>query len=496
MARATQAGIAAAQSLERVNRAARDPSLRVLLSGGAVLTMDTAIGDLPRGDVLIAGSTIEDVGVGLADRLAGNVEVVDVSGAIVMPGMHDTHRHCWETQLRRLFPDVDLGQYIDAVMVDLSAHYRPNDVHVATRLSAAAALDSGITCVMDYFHNSRSVEHADAAVEAWLSSGMRAAHAPAPPMMGDWDEQWPDDLYRLKSRYFSSDDQLVTLRVGLASPIPQIGEPVALGPNGIRRARELGIGMSVDGFFGPVAGSALGNFAEQGLLGEDMTFIHCQDIGRDAWQRIADAGAHVSLATTSDTNLRISSADCPVQDALDCGIRPSLSIDVECSLSSDMFTQMRAVLAAQRASLARRAFDGEVDLPEPLSVHDVLAFATIDGARANGLATKTGSLTPGKQADLIVLGADDVNNMPLNHAAATVVLGADGRNVEAVFVAGRVQKWGGRLVGFDPVELNAEAVASRDYLLGRAGRSVDALGAFAARPARPAAVTPLGGRNE
>jgi cytosine/adenosine deaminase-related metal-dependent hydrolase len=171
----------------------------------------------------------------------------------------------------------------------------------------------------------------------------------------------------------------------------------------------------------------------------------------------------------------------PVQKALDMGLRPSLSVDVECSLSTDLFTQMRVVLNIQRMQAFARINAGDEDAPAPITVRDVLMFATVDGARANGLLHRSGTITPGKDADLVVISADEINNLPLNHAAATVVLGADARNVEAVLVAGAVRKWGGRIVGHDIDRVRSRITASRDYVMAQAGLQLDVVGP-ASRP--------------
>lgn len=123
----------------------------------------------------------------------------------------------------------------------------------------------------------------------------------------------------------------------------------------------------------------------------------------------------------------------PIQKFLDRGLRPSLSVDVETNVPSDMFNQMRSVLALQRASAMAEG-------KPPLSTAEVLACATIEGARANGLDSEVGTLTPGKQADLILLRTDRINVSPLNDAATAVVTGMDTGNVDTVLIAGRVMK--------------------------------------------------------
>jgi cytosine/adenosine deaminase-related metal-dependent hydrolase len=194
-----------------------------------------------------------------------------------------------------------------------------------------------------------------------------------------------------------------------------------------------------------------------------------------AWELIADNGVSVSIPTTSDAQIGIWEAVPAIQPALDHGIRPSLSVDVEVVLGSDMFTQMRTLMSIQRMMTFNRRYLGEQDYPAPLGTKDVLELATVQGARTNGLIGTTGTITPGKQADLVVITADDWNTLPLNNAYGTVVTAADTRNVEAVFVAGRVRKWAGRLVGHHLAPVRALVEQSREHLLSDAGFELDIL---------------------
>lgn len=455
---------------ERVLRTAEDPHRVVLLRGACVLTMSPEIGDFDRADVLIEGNLITQIGEDLsAYAVDGRAEVIELAGAIVLPGFQDTHRHCWQAQLRRMFPDIDIWEYVRLLHESLGPAYRPEDVYVGNYLTSVGALDSGVTTVMDFSHNSRSADHANAAVQAWFDSGMRAVYASSPPLAGTWDGQWPADVSRLISEYFRSDDQLVTMRMGLISKYsPEQEGPVILSEENLRRARELGLAVSVDALFGTYAGGTVTALARDGYLGDDVTFIHCQDIGDDAWRQLADSGSHVSLAPTSDAQYGISSGISPIQKAIDFGIHPALGVDTECSLATDMFTSMRVLLNIQRMFVAKAIHDGETAPPAPMSVREVLEVATVNGARANNVSHKTGSLAPGKEADLIVIGVDDVNNLPLNDPAATVVFGSDSRNIEAVFVAGRVVKWGGEVLGCDLQKLRERVNESRDYLVAHA----------------------------
>src|SRR4029079_1450682 len=139
---------------------------------------------------------------------------------------------------------------------------------------------------------------------------------------------------------------------------------------------------------------------------------HCMRLNATEWQMIADTGGTISISCPVELQMGIGMP--PIQRALDLGLRPSLSVDVETSMPGDMFTQMRSVLALQRALISERQQTGEENLPRLLTTRDVLEFATINGAHACGLDQKIGTLTPGKQADIVMLRADRINVMPIN----------------------------------------------------------------------------------
>jgi cytosine/adenosine deaminase-related metal-dependent hydrolase len=435
---------------------------RILFTGATVVTMDPGLGVIDGGDLLVEGDTITAVGRGLD---AADAVVVDATGTILAPGFVDTHRHAWEAQLRRIMPDVDdLGGYVMATLAGYATVYRPRDMYIGTRLAALTAIDSGITTMLDFSHNSRTAEHSDAAIEALRDTGIRGVHASMGPHFGTWDRQWPGDLARLRDRYFSSDDQLLTLRLASLATDEIAGPALAYGPELARVAKELGIGVSVDAVFGTSSSEAIRHWAKDGILSPGVTLIHCTGLTSEAWKAIGDTGTTVALAPTSDAQIGLETAIPAVDEALAVGIRPGLSIDVEVALASDMFTQMRALHAIQRMRAVNAAYGTDRQLPR-ITAHDVLDFATLQGARTNGLAGVTGSLTPGKKADLLIIQAEDLNNMPLNDPIGTIVLGSDARNISAVLINGEPRKWDGQVLDVDLAALRGEVHSSREYVL-------------------------------
>jgi 5-methylthioadenosine/S-adenosylhomocysteine deaminase len=233
-------------------------------------------------------------------------------------------------------------------------------------------------------------------------------------------------------------------------------------------ARDVGARISVHvgvGTFGRKA--KLAEMGRAGLMGPDTTYIHCTTLNDEEIQMIVDTGGTISIA--APVEMMMGHGMVPTQKFLDRGLKPSLSVDVETNVPNDMFTQMRSVLMLQRALVFKRILAGEKTAPPLLTAYDALEFATIEGARANGLDHRTGSLTPGKEADIIMLRTDQINVMPVNDPIGAVVWGMDTSNVDSVFVAGKPLKRGGELVGVDLNRLRDLVYESRDYVIKKAG---------------------------
>ena len=431
------------------------PGHRVLLKGGVVLTMDPTLGDFEKADVLIEGSKIAAVGPDLKAPAA----VIDASGMVVMPGFVDSHRHIWQGQLRNLLPNGRLQpDYMRDIGGTARSVYRPEDVHVGDLLSAWGAINAGITTLLDWSHISNSPEHSDAAVQGLRDSGIRGVYAYGTGAAGPANK-YPHDIRRLRTQHFASDDQLLTLALATAfdpahwSVGREVGAPITLHVNGTGQLLPLARHM-----------------------GPDCTYIHCCNLDAREWRLIAETGGGVSIAAPIE--MEMGHGVPPFQPTIDHKIPWSLSNDVETEIPSEFFTQMRTAFFLQRMTIFARERAGEPNVPPPITVKQVAEVATIGGARVNHLDRKVGSLTPGKEADVILLAANAINVMPLNHAYGAVVLGMDTSNVDTVFIAGRVKKWKGALVGVRLDELRRLAEQSRDYLVAQARWPRTVLGGY------------------
>jgi 5-methylthioadenosine/S-adenosylhomocysteine deaminase len=438
---------------------------RLLIQGGTLITVDRELGDFERGDILVENGAIVAVGhdLGVTDA-----NVIDASDRLVLPGLVDTHRHTWQALFRNIASDWTLAHYFTGLHGTMSELYRPEDTYAGNLIGTLEALDGGITTLLDWSHNLNTPEHADAAVTALFESGARAifahgcgfAHwAPVSHLAHD------PDVRRVRERWFASDDQLVTL---FLAPRGNQFATLEVTESDWALARELDIRISChagDGEWGrnrPVAA-----LHERGLLGPDITFVHCNTLADDEMRMMAATGVTASISP--DIEMQMGHGWPATDRLLEAGIRPSLSIDVCSSNGGHMFGTIRATLGTQRGFDNAKAEAAGTPLVElKTTCRDALEFATIEGARACGLDHKIGSLTPGKRADMILVRTDDFSMTPLNNPIGAFIYNAHPGLVDTVLVDGKVVKRDGKLVGVDSARVRRLAVESRDDILRRA----------------------------
>jgi 5-methylthioadenosine/S-adenosylhomocysteine deaminase len=473
---------AAAQVADDPPRDSGQPGRRYLIQGGHVMSMDPKVGDFVQADVLVEGKKIRAVGPNLR---VSDAAVIDARGRIVMPGFVDTHHHLFETALRSflangiLLPDGTpdgVINYFQYILSRFAPVYRPQDVYISELFGSLSQLDIGVTTVHDISQIHHSPQHSDAAIKGLMDSGRRAAFGYFESAGAVAGNQYPDDARRIKKQFFSSDDQLVTMIMGGEIYLPGFERAWRIG-----RELNLQIAAHILSPFGmrPTFDRiAQGKGGDSGKLrfGSDNLFIHMTGMSDLSWQAVKDAGAGVSLAVPIEMNMRHGMP--PILKTLSLGIQPSLSTDVEVTLSADMFYQMRSTMNLQRALVNQMILEpqlGIVDFPEPppgtpplLRTQDVLRYATVEGAKDLRLDRKIGTLTPGKEADIILLDAEALNVAPLNNVPGAVVSLMDRTNVETVIVAGKVRKWKGQLLDVDLRSLRRELEDSRDFVFAAA----------------------------
>lgn len=452
-AAAAQPGPAPAQSDAELARL--QGARRILIKDGIVLTLDRQVGDFAQADVLIEDGKIRDI----RPNIAADAVVVEAGNRILIPGFVDTHSHSYQGLLRTSLPNglVD-PDYNRDVQNNLTLHYSPDDVYAGVLMSALGFIDMGTTAIIDLSQISHTPEHSDACIRALQDAGIRAVYGysrGAGPAA-----RWPADLGRLQRSYFNSKDQLLTLALG-----------ASLDANVVRAAREAGVPAVMHFRVNPEPGLALGR---AGVLREGDLFIHCTHLNDAAWQVIKDIGGRISMSPPLE--MAMAHGMPAVQDALDRGVRPSLSSDHGTTVGQDMFSIMRTTFNLQRLRVLQRRRTNEPNLPPLISCRDVLEFATLQGARCANLDHKVGTLTPGKEADIVMLRADRFDVWPLNNAPSVVANLMNPGHVETVFIAGKVKKWRGSLVGVDTARVLRLAQEARAAVMRRGNFAINLVG--------------------
>jgi len=489
---------------------------RILLRGGVVLTLDQRLGDFEKADVLIDGKLIANIAPNIP---AGNAEVIDCSGTIVMPGFITTHHHQYETLQRSVIADGLLqgnwpqesygsvvqniwtvGRITDPmnpnnVIWDLGrVPYEPEDSYISQLVACLSEISEGVTTGTDTSQANHTPAHTDAAIKGLMDSGRRMVFDYSagtnrsaegfpfefPGAMNDTTK----GIGRIAKTYFSSKDQLVTLGFGGG------GGPAFPGADytGWQLGRSFGALINNHSVGNPMGIVTAAADPRNGSDWSDITFVHCtrwQDepvaqIGSGtsgypkptrsrAWDIVRERGAHASIAILIEMQMRHGMP--PLQEALNHGILPSLSPDVDTNMTTDPFSLMRGAYSTQRALANDLAFPesnpGGIPVPQLVTSRQVIEMATIAGAAANRILDKVGTLTVGKEADIVVLDARNINTWPVNNVPGTVVTMMNPRHVRDVVIAGKVVYWKGKHVGWDIERLLRQIEQARDRVLAR-----------------------------
>ncbi len=440
------------------------PGRPLVFRNATVLTMDGAHTVHHGGDVLISGDQIEAVGPRL-EVPEGTVEI-DGSGGIVMPGMIDTHRHMWQTAMRGYGADWTLTQYFVWYYLQWGKAFRPQDIYAGNLLAALEAVDAGVTTTVDWSHGLQTVEHADAAVDALAEAPGRFVLAYGNIQQGPWEWSAAPEFRDFVSRRFGAADDML----GFQMAFDVTGDPAFPEKAAFEVARDLGVPVTTHaGVWGATNDDGIRLMHDNGFMTPSTIYVHAATLTRDSYHRIAATGGTASVSTESEQSA--GQGYPPTWQLREHGIPVSLSMDTSVWWSGDLFSAMRATLGADRSREHLEAHGRQETVTHcHLRAEDVVGWATQGGARALGLDSVTGSLEPGKKADVVLIKNDASPVMfPLLNPYGHVAFQAQRGEVHTVVVNGRVVKHDHRLVGSGLAKARQVVEQTVEYLHAQLG---------------------------
>ena len=417
------------------------------IANAYVMTMDGALGDIAGGSVHVRNGEIVAVG----KDVKGGGQKIDGTGMIVMPGLVETHWHMWNTLYRSFSGDKPEEGYFPTV-ARFGQQMSADDIFQSTRLSAAEALNSGMTFVHSWCHNVRSTAHAEADVRALAEVGIRARHSCGWPQgMPDTQSADQGPIESLARDWKSwSNEGLITLGMAWrgqfrAGPIkPEVYQPE------VDNARKLGLPITVHVASSRKAVNQIESLSKAKLLGKDMQLIHTLSASAAELDVIKEAGSAVSVSPGSE--LRIGYGYPQTSEMLAKGIPLGISVDTSALVgSSNLFAVLK---------LARDCENAKAESEFKMPARKALELGTIEGARSMGLDDRIGSLKPGKRADLIAISPNALNMAVVTDPAHLVLEATGPENVDTVVVDGRILKRGSKLAALDTPKVVAGARAA------------------------------------
>jgi len=437
----------------------------IVFRGGTVVTVDAGHRVLADTDVLVIGQNIAAIGTDLA--VPDGTFEIDAHGGIVMPGMIDTHRHMWQTAMRGYGADWTLTQYFVWYYLEHGKSFRPEDIHAGNRLSALDAIDAGVTTTVDWSHGLRTLEHAEAALDALSSSAGRYVLAYGDIFAGPWEWTADPDIRRFITEHNTGSEKL---KLQLAFDVT--GDPAFPERAAFEAARELGVPVTTHaGVWGATNDDGIRLMHENGFMNPETVYVHAATLSDDSYQRIAATGGSVSLSTESE--LSCGQGYPPSWILRQHGIPVSLSVDTSVWFSSDLFSAMRSTLGADRGWMHTKAHEvGDTVTHSHLRAEHVVEWATRGGAASLGMDF-VGSLEPGKRADIVLIKNDASPSMfPILNPSGHIALQAGRGDVHTVMVDGVIAKYDGRLLGDTIDSVRRDVEATVDYLQSELGDPV------------------------
>jgi 5-methylthioadenosine/S-adenosylhomocysteine deaminase len=437
----------------------------ILIRNGTLLTMDEN-NSVVTGDLLIRANRIVSVG----DPVSSDADIViDAAGCAVLPGFVQTHVHLCQTLFRGAADDLALIDWLKQRVWPMEAAHTRASARASARLAISEMIKGGTTSALTM----ETVNHTAEAFRAAEESGFRATIGKC---MMDKGDDVPSALHEETAesiqeslalfeewhgraggriRYCFAPRFAVSCTQELLSKVAELARArgVMIHTHASENRTEIEMVESETGQRNVAYLHSLG------ITGQHVALAHCVHLDDSELDILANTGTHVAHCPSS--NLKLGSGIAPIKEMLERGISVSLGADgAPCNNRLDMFTEMRS------AALLQKVFHGA----EVLSAKRALRLATIDGARALGLAQEIGSLEMGKSADVIIVDLDRLHLTPRPaEIASALVYSAQSSDVKSVIIDGSLVMHDRELLTMDEGAIIEEANRESSLLRERAG---------------------------
>ncbi len=405
----------------------------ILLHNALVLTLEPGAAPLPGGYVAVTGRRIVAVGAATEARdLPPARQVLDLQGALVLPGLVNTHSHAPMVWFRGLADDLPLHIWLtDFIFPAEAAWLDPDKAYWGTLAAAAEMIRGGTTTVADGYFFETEVRRALAQAGLRACAAQGVVDFPAPGV--------PDPRDNLKAAADFLDSGTAFVEQGITSAV-FCHSPYTCGAETLTRAKDLTRTRQVPWFIhlaetrGEVEDSRqktgltpVAYLDRLGVLDELTVAVHA--VWLDPEDQEILACREVAVSHCPESNLKLASGVAPIPELLNRGITVGLGTDGAGSNNNlDLWGEMS--LAARVHKVWRRD-------PTLLPAAEVVGLATREGAKVLGMGGRTGTLTPGKEADLIVLDLNRPHLTPLYDPFSHLAYAAGAADVRHVMARGR-----------------------------------------------------------
>jgi 5-methylthioadenosine/S-adenosylhomocysteine deaminase len=423
----------------------------IVVTGGTVVTMDAQRRVLSPGAVAIRGNTIlaVDTPAAIARQFAA-AEVIPADGAVVMPGLINTHGHAPMVMYRGLADDLALKDWLEKYIFPAEAKtVSPELVRVGARLAVLEMIQSGTTLHTDMYYFEEEV------AKVTKAAGMRGVLAETVIGFPVPDAKTPVESLARAERFMAAykGDPLIVATVAPHSMYTVDAETLKATRDLARKfgvplvthlaetEDEVSQSMAKHGLTPAAYLDSLGFWDTPAIAAHG---VHLSDADIAILQR-----HHVALSHNPESNMKLASGAAPVVKCLKAGLAVGLGTDGAASNNDlDMFEAMR------QAAFLHKLVDKD---PTVTSAETVLEMATIGGATALGMADRIGSLEPGKLADLIIVSMRAPRQTPMYNPISHLVYVTRGDDVRTTIVNGRVLMRDRRVLTLDSAAVLTDA---------------------------------------